>query len=470
MHINNFPPEVIRILLSHVPRKSLAPASLVCKTWRTAALPILYRCVRLSSIADNPHLEGLLDVSRFENRPEDLVGQIIGETNDEGQGFRVSSYVRRLTVAWNMDEQQLQDFGSAVSKMKNLDYLSWIVSVVHEIDWYSTLVQLHQELPNLRSLALAMAQNEIPLGDSEEVISMINLKELAIEFDEKIDQEAEWEMPASIVNLICGARNIESLSLDLQVDESLEEYPAPFNWGPNTVFSALSSRNFPHLRKLCIGSYYRPTSLECFNGPGSGLQLLLRNQQHLQKVVLYMHGRDSEGELTITPLDMEEMVPSIRYFGGPVLMIEALLKSRMASQVEVLEIIQLENIQRSNLPDLLQELDNHAITELSNLKGLCISTNGDGTHNNTDNALLLLAKLASRASALEELVISAMQHPTESLLETLAQLPCLRIIFLGWWLPLLDKLPGARSFSERVKALRPGLSIASGIEFSSSLS
>ncbi|CAE6532922.1 unnamed protein product [Rhizoctonia solani] len=412
MRINNFPPEVIRILLSHVPRESLAPASLVCKTWRSAALHILYRCVRLISITDNQHLDGLLDVSRFENHPEDLISRIIRETNDEGKGLQVSSCVRRLRVTWNMDEAQLPDFGSAVSKMKNLEHLGWIVSVVHEIGWYDTLVQLHQELPNLRSLSLTMAQNEIPLDDSGEVISMVNLKELAIEFDEQIDQEPELEMPTSIVNLICGARNIESLSLDLQVDDSLEEYPPPFNWGPNTVFSAITSRRFPHLRKLCIGSYYRPTSLECLKGPGSGLQLLLRNQQQLQKVILYMHARTSEAELTITPLEMEETVPSIRHFGGPVLIVEALLKSRLASQVEVLEIIQLENIQRSNLPDLLQELDNQTVGQLPNLKGLSISTNGDGTHNNTDNALSLLAKLASRTPALEELVISAMQHPT----------------------------------------------------------
>ncbi|KAJ1303955.1 hypothetical protein OPQ81_008366 [Rhizoctonia solani] len=472
MHINDFPPEVIRSVLTRVPRGSLIPASLVCKAWRSAALPLLYWSVRMFSIADNPNLEGLLDLSRFENHPKDLLERIIREANDDGLGFQLSHCVRHLNVAWNMDHQQLQHFGAAVSKMKNLEHLNWIVSVLNETKWHDILVRMHQELPNLRSLSLAIAQNEIPLGDSEEVVSLVNLKQLTISFDEKIDEEPEEHMPTTITKLICGAHNIESLTLDLQVDESFEEYPPPDNWGLDSMFLALSLHHFPHLHELFIGSHYRRTSLECFNGADSGLQRLLRNQQHLQKIVLYICGRGSEAGFTISPLDMGETMPAIRHFGGPVLMIEVLLKSRLAGQLEVLEIIQLENIQGSNLSDLLQELDN-LTTELPSLRGLSISTNGDGTFNNTSNALLLLAKLIPRAPVLEELVISTIQHPTvenkEGLLEILVQLPRLRVVSLGWWLPLLDKLPGTQTFSERVKALCPGLMITSGVEFSSNL-
>ncbi|KAL5638811.1 hypothetical protein ACGC1H_003239 [Rhizoctonia solani] len=120
------------------------------------------------SIAGNPKFEGLLDRSRFEDQPGELLGRIIQKPDDGGQGFQFPGCVRRLTVARNMNEQELQDFGSAVLKMKNLEHLGWIVLVVHKIGWYKVLVQLCQKLFHLRSLSLVIAQNEILLGDSEE--------------------------------------------------------------------------------------------------------------------------------------------------------------------------------------------------------------------------------------------------------------------------------------------------------------
>ncbi|KAH7333896.1 hypothetical protein B0J17DRAFT_771000 [Rhizoctonia solani] len=461
MHINNLPLEVIHAILSVVPRQSLGPASLVCKGWRSAALSILFRSVRLFSEIDNPNLEGLAESSwtRFNNRPGDLLSRIIHETNDAGLGFQFSSCVRRLWVGWNMGEEQLRTFGSAVSKMKHLQHITWVVSPIYNTEWHDTLTRLNTEL-NLRSLDLVVAQKDIPLGESGEIISLDNLKELAIEFDENIDEEPNWEMPTTIVNLVCGARNIESLSLDLELDSSLVE------WGPNDIFSALSSHLFPHLRKLYIGSCSRQTSLECFTRPGSGLRQLLGRQRLLHKVLLYIcqYSTVVGEDYSVSPHDLEETLPSIRHFGGPVLMVEALIKSRLASQVEVLEIIQLNNIQHSNLVDLLQKLDSPAMNELSNLKGLAISTYGGG-FNDANHMICLLAKLLFKMPVLEELVIS------ESLLEVLTQLPHLRwLAFAEWWLTLLDKLPGTQTFSERAKALHPRLSIVSSVEFSPFLS
>ncbi|KAH7336907.1 hypothetical protein B0J17DRAFT_447527 [Rhizoctonia solani] len=163
MQFNSLPLEVIQIILRLVPRSSLVPASLVCKTWRSMALPLLYQSIRFPQFPQDDK----------DQRRDEFLKRIIGEceSDDEGKkrAFQLSGYVRRLHVGSAMNEQELEDFGLAAVKMKNLEYLDWTVSISLGVEWYPTLVHLYQELPKLRSLSLTMAQNDIFLGDLEEV-------------------------------------------------------------------------------------------------------------------------------------------------------------------------------------------------------------------------------------------------------------------------------------------------------------
>ncbi|CAE6430683.1 unnamed protein product [Rhizoctonia solani] len=274
MHFNDIPFEVIQAILSILPRQSLASSSLVCKVWRSATLPLLYRsvCFPLTTNFDSA---GFLERSSFENHPEELVNRIAHETNDDGLEFQFSSCVRRLRAVLRMNEEQLRTFGSVVSRMKNLEHLTWVVSKVNKIRWYDTLVRLCQELPKLRSLELVMALNEFLLDNPDEVNSgvagsnqdslftvdrlgpLVGIKALSIGFDEQTGEEQVRELPTTIVKLICSANNIESLIVDSE-QPGLQGIFQSENWGLDDMFLALSSHYFPLLRQFCMGAHDHP--------------------------------------------------------------------------------------------------------------------------------------------------------------------------------------------------------------------
>ncbi|KAF8734395.1 hypothetical protein RHS02_06808, partial [Rhizoctonia solani] len=453
--------------------------------------PVMYQFVRLLSAKDHEldHLPEYIR-ARFENCPENLVDRIELQADINWQSMQFSSCIRHLRVEWKMNEQQLQSFGSAVLKLKTLEHLDWKVSLVDSSEWYDILVQFVEKLPQIQSLKLTLPLNDIHLDDSGEIIDLANLKSLAIELDQYTGKQPDEQVPSNIIRLICGARNIESLALDIEVDFTLME-DLYLDWEAEDMFAAIFSHQFPRLRELSIGSYYQLTSVECFSDAPSGLRQFLQRHPLLEKVVLYMHGCQLEPDWSISPQDMEDIIPSIRHFAGPALMANTLVNSRLVSQLEVLQTTQLENIPDSNLSDLLQGPDILPLQVLSRLRGIGIYVERDVSCNNTENGILALAKLVPVVPGLEEIVFCTKQRPTqdnkasafklifnipdnsvslfiqEDLLKTIAQLPHLRRLALPDWLLLLfDQLPGAHSFSERAKSLCPGIEIVGSFEFS----
>ncbi|CAE6464116.1 unnamed protein product [Rhizoctonia solani] len=163
---------------------SLASSSLVCKDWRLAALPLLYESIRLISVPKTHPIEASSGLSCSENHPEELVNEVIREVNNDEQTFRFSNSARRLVVVWKMNELQLQTFSSAVLKMKNLEHLTWVVSVLGSVNWHNTLALLCKMLTKLCSVRLSLPVGD--LGFSNQVMgALINLKELSIGFDEQ---------------------------------------------------------------------------------------------------------------------------------------------------------------------------------------------------------------------------------------------------------------------------------------------
>jgi hypothetical protein len=147
--IQKIPLEILQMTLRLVSRDALAPASLVCKTWRSIALPLLYQSVQFCQEGENRWQDVFLNRTMY----------------GQEDGRLLSDYVNRLRVERDMDEEELGDFYSTVARMDKLEHLDWTVSILQGtgVDWYGTLVRLCQELPKLRSLSLTLAQNEIPL-------------------------------------------------------------------------------------------------------------------------------------------------------------------------------------------------------------------------------------------------------------------------------------------------------------------
>ncbi|CAE6508074.1 unnamed protein product [Rhizoctonia solani] len=465
MRQRNLPPEIIHMILSLVSRDSLASSSLVCKIWRAITLPLLYESISLISTTNGPHYKTWLNFSRFDNHPDELVDRVICETNDEDL-FQISDCVHRLTVAWRMNEQQLQNFSLAVLKMKNLKHLSWAVSVVKKIGWYDTLAMFCQRLPQLHSVQLVLPFNELSIPNKG-MNALINLKTLSVGFDQPpMVFERGREIPITIVRFVTGAQNIESLSLYPEELCSLRVVD---------VMSRLSLHQFPRLRKLCIGSLCRQVPLQRFSYSAFGIWHFIRNQKQLQELMFYAYGGSDRSSWSIFPQGIGAM-PSIRRFGGTTAIIPALLRSGLIGQLEVLDIIHTENSTPVALSDLLHDRVLKGLSLIfPRLKGLRISISDSETPNNTERAINILGMLAAGAPELEELILSTSQplnkHNWDSLFEAITKLPSLRRLgFSTTWLGLPGGLPDYQTFSERAKALCPELVIVYDPEFTSTLS
>ncbi|CAE6503144.1 unnamed protein product [Rhizoctonia solani] len=453
MLLNSLPLEVLRTILCLLPRDAIAPASLVCKTWRSLVLPRLYRSILFHG-----------DPTKSQWRNE-FLKKIVDEPEgyDEGHASLVVGYVKRLHVESNMDKEELEDFGLAVVKMKNLEHLDWTVSVLEGIGWYATLVQLYQELPKLRSLSLTMGKKDIPLYDLDEVVAFTDLRELSITLF--LTEVPDEELPETLIELIRGARNIESLRLVFE--EDYESELAYDQWGSVDVFSKLVSDHFPNLRILETHSQYL-APIDNFNAE---FRRFIQNHNQLQKIIIFTDGCGNGLELAnppsliVTPVDMEEMMPSVRHFAGPGLLVGALLKSKLAKQIQFLELHEPGASELGGLSDLFSELDSPTSPELSSLKGLGLFMSSGGEETEWGIILDTLPKLAIRMPVLQELILCPTEKPApdelDQLLSILEHLPHLhRLVF-----PVSeDFVDGSKDdviqcFYERAKALCPLLDL-----------
>jgi hypothetical protein len=209
--------------------------------------------------------------------------------------------------------------------------------------------------------------------------------------------------PAELLKLICSASNIESLTLEFE-----EEFGPSFKfWLPTELFSLLCEHHFPNLRYLRIVSRF----LVPLDVPKArGLRQFLRNHQ-LETIILDASSISFAPELTLmrgllmSPKDIASLMPSIRHFEGPCVMFEALLRSKLAGQIEKLGLIESTS-ELGDCKEVLSNLGRLTSTELSRLKKLelCVSSIP------WEDMLTGLAEFVEKTPMLEELVISDNQE------------------------------------------------------------
>ncbi|KAJ1306459.1 hypothetical protein OPQ81_007462 [Rhizoctonia solani] len=419
---------------------------------------------------------------------EDFTQIILNETvvpNDLSvPDFRL--HVRRLDVRWAMDKQQLEILGRALPILQNLEHLCWNVWKLawSGVQWHDTLVFIHQELPKLRSLSLIIAKNEIALGNSIKVVSLSKLRELEIDFSgTTLDRVGnQRELPNTLVELVRGASNIESLSLSFEEDNECSDHSLEML----DLFSALSPNHFPKLRKLSTVSSFVPDN--------EGFQQFIRSHGKLQKIILNTGDYDPNWwddshspPIQFTTQFVEELMPSIRHFGGPGCFVGPLLKSSLSSQLEILELIEPASEKFGTVSKLLKEIGNYIIPELPCLRGLKISIGGDDEDEDEDdsknweNVLGALCRVVNRMPLLEELIIDTSQEPSsdelDKLFELLGELPHLCRLAVPTRtrtrrdVPARDELQDElRSLYECTKVCFPRLQIGSSSQLVSCLS
>ncbi|QRW22832.1 NAD(P)H-binding family protein [Rhizoctonia solani] len=120
---------------------SVLPSWALCKAWRSVALPILYRSIRLACATNDPSWSQFtcFPVMTIKYYLEEFTEQVLDETDSAS---RIPSYAHRLRIDMELKQEDVEVFITAISKMKNLDHVAWTVSGMNEVYWYRTLERL----------------------------------------------------------------------------------------------------------------------------------------------------------------------------------------------------------------------------------------------------------------------------------------------------------------------------------------
>ncbi|CAE6461751.1 unnamed protein product [Rhizoctonia solani] len=340
MQLNDLPFDIVRLILCLLPQPNLSTVSRVCRVWRNAILPILFKAVYLSK-----------------NNPNAFIRQTLDGTNDtipQSTKSKLSNYVQQLSIHWRMNKQELGDFALALQKLENLKHITWEVASFPWMGWDNTIGILHRKSPGLQSLRLIIDQDveaisfnigceNLPFqtdevgsepGGSDKIVALINLPKLSIEFRQPSHKRT---VPQEIIFLISSTRNLESLELDFERPETNWNSDRT-SWGAADIFALLPSDYFPNLRSIQIKS----SNLTKVGGfGGQELRRFIKNHNHLEELVISptRHVRALTNVETIISQDVERLMPSIRHFAGTSPSVNALLGSRLARQLEVIEII-----------------------------------------------------------------------------------------------------------------------------------
>ncbi|CAE6453962.1 hypothetical protein ACGC1H_002298 [Rhizoctonia solani] len=419
MRLNDLPFDIVSLILWLLPRRHLSTVSRVCRTWRNAILPLLFKAIYLSK-----------------NYPNAFIRQILDETNDtipQSTKPKLSNYVQRLSIHWRMNKQELEDFSLALQKLENLRHITWEVAPFPWMGWDNTIGLLHSKSPGLQSLRLIVDQDADAIGfnigdenlafqtdvaglepgDSDKTVVLTNLSKLSIEFRTP-SSKRPVRVPQEIVSLIRSARNLESLRLDFGRLET-NWSSSRISWGAADIFTFLPSDYFPNLRSIRIRSS-NLAKLGVFGGPE--LCRFLENHNHLEELVISPIRRVGvpANVGTTVPQVVERLMPSIRRFTGTTPSVNALLGSRLARQLEALELFVYPR-------DSLET----GVSELPCLNELRLRISYPGRNREWKTIWDVLGNLASRTTALRELSIETYGLCTAdelpSLLHALSRLP-----------------------------------------------
>ncbi|KEP51908.1 F-box-like protein [Rhizoctonia solani 123E] len=303
MQLNDLPFDIVRLILCLLPQPNLSTVSRVCRVWRNAILPILFKVVYLSK-----------------NNPNTFIRQTLDGTNDaipQSTKSKLSNYVQQLSIHWRMNKQELGDFALALQKLENLKHITWEVAPFPWMGWDNTIGILHRKSPGLQSLRLIIDQ------DVDAISFNIGCENLPFQTDEVGSEPSGSDKIVALINL-------PTLSIEFRQPSHKRTVPQEI------IF--LICDYFPNLRSIQIKS----SNLAKVGGfGGQELRRFIKNHNHLEELAISptRHVRAPTNVETIISQDVERLMPSIRHFAGTSPSVNALLGSRLARQLEVLEII-----------------------------------------------------------------------------------------------------------------------------------
>lgn len=182
------------------------------------------------------------------------------------------------------------------------------------------------------------------------------------------------DLPNTLATMICGSPDLELLSLEISEDSNAYIKRRPRLDG---MFESLKHVRFPRLRSLRAVSWFLSVANEsqCVH-----FQAFMRNHPRLHTIVL------GEYITRVTMPPVLELMPSVRQFQGPCFVVQAILDSTLAAQIEDLTLL-IDNYALSLAPasDMLPK----ASSLLPHLHNFCLRPQRQGWY----NALVLLKDL-----------------------------------------------------------------------------
>ncbi|CAE6506459.1 unnamed protein product [Rhizoctonia solani] len=323
MHVLSLPYEVILHITSDLPHATLVNISLVCKTWRSAILSILFNSIALTNDGKIAHFSNTI-------------------TSDNGSSS-ISQCIRSLSITTDpinksMTEQGLALLAPCVPHLSRLVQLRWRIFFA-PVD-VNVLKLFQTSCPQLRSVTLLVPNGYKFKNNLEEyqyatLLGFKNLSEFRIQVHH-ITPDIGTEAFGPLKGLIANCPKLELLQLYF-----LNLHPRPVEYTPENVAIWLGLElNMSSLRSLQLlgslqideGSLVSPLDTGTYY-----FRDFLARHAHIEE--LFLTCVDMHGFLgTANPEDLAQLLPSLKRFSGPDFLCDLLVRSSVAKQLECLSI------------------------------------------------------------------------------------------------------------------------------------
>ncbi|KEP48105.1 F-box-like protein [Rhizoctonia solani 123E] len=378
MAVVNLPVEIVSEIGTYLSNHALASASLVCKSWRLATLPILYYSIILGN---NSRVE------RF---------SVSGCINS----IQISPYVKKLAINLGgdgIDQSVLALLEPWVPRLTQLSELRWSLDYVPD---NLQLVQLFQtKCSTISSVYVLFPEGRNFNSESVQIqfsllLGFKNLVEFTLEIDE-FAAGFEPNCARFLTSLLLNCPNLQSLALRFYDDD--------LQYSLDALVASLNHEvTLPHLQKLQITGTVELDERTLFSPPGEG--------PHPFRDFLSRHPRIKDLELgclvlksyngEINPYYFSLALPSLKSFECLDHICDQVIRSTVASRLETL-IIREGSFEKGVdfLPDKV-----FGIRSLPKLRKLEIGTNA------FDDAFEIMKAILPGTEALEELRITTVPH------------------------------------------------------------
>ncbi|CAE6403911.1 unnamed protein product [Rhizoctonia solani] len=320
------PTEITLHIAAHLPYSTLVNISLVCKTWRSGVLPILFRSIALTSDQNIAHFSCTI------------------ASDDESTSYPASQCIRSLSITSDSKNKLITEAGLArlatcVPHLVHLVQLHWCITFVPAD---RTVLKLFQtSCPQLRSVSLLVPdgrqfQNELEESHYAALLGFKNLSEFQLQIPQ-IPPDIGTKAFRPLKKLISACPGLEFLQLYIRSPSS---HPV-VGYTPDDIAIWLGLElPMPSLRRLHLLGSVHIDERDFVSSPDTGAHHFRDFlSQHIHIEELYLDGVPrGTSPSAANPEYLAQALPSLKRFSGPDVLCDLLIRSSVSKRLECLSI------------------------------------------------------------------------------------------------------------------------------------